>query len=291
MDKELTFSISIPTPEGFIGRECNNPSCKRYFKILGDHIKDKMYCPYCGTLFRGDELWTQDQLNYTGKVVKEEATAYVAGELDNVLKKAFKKSPSRSSGFSVSYKSKPYRKKHVPISYKEKEVDSQITCPQCQTIFQVYGIFGYCPSCKHDSILIYETNISIILSEIKNAPDKDRALRHAYNDLVSTFENFCKKKNSTEKQISFQNIENAGKFFNRELNIDIFSNLSGAEVTSIKRIFQKRHAYQHNKGIMDDKYIKQIPEDREFLGKKTILTEKEFLVGTKILRKILEKLI
>ena len=94
MSKTLTFKISIPIRNGFLGRECNNPDCKRYFKIHQNSLKDEMYCPYCGLLFNKNEFGKQSGSN----------------------KKSF-------LNISVSYKpGSPYRKKYISPP-TEKEVD------------------------------------------------------------------------------------------------------------------------------------------------------------------------
>jgi hypothetical protein len=291
MSKALTFKISIPTQNGFFGRECNNPACKRYFKIHQNSLMDKMYCPYCSLLFNKNELLTHEQLKYAQKNAEEEAMAHVSNELDNMLEKTFgKQSGSNKKGFlniSVSYKpGSPYRKKCISPP-TEKEVDSEIECSECKAKFQVYGIFGYCPLCKCDNIMIYDTNISIILAEIENASDKNRALRHAYNDMVATFENFCKKKNQTEKKYNFQNLDSSARFVKDIFNKDIFDGLQNDEILTIKRLYQKRHVYQHNKGVIDQKYIDVIPEDVSLLGQVAPLDIEEFRNATTVMRKIL----
>ena len=295
MSKTLTFKISIPIRNGFLGRECNNPDCKRYFKIHQNSLKDEMYCPYCGLLFNKNELWTQNQLKYAQENAKEEAMAHVSNELSNMLEKTFgKQSGSNKKSFlniSVSYKpGSPYRKKYISPP-TEKEVDSEIECSECKAKFQVYGIFGYCPLCKCDNIMIYDTNISIILTEIENASNKNRALRHAYNDLVSTFEDFCKKRNKTQEKYNFQNLDSSKKFFKDAYGINLFDGFKKDEVLIIKRLFQKRHVYQHNKGVIDQKYIDVITEDVSLLGQVAPLDLEEFRDATTGIREILLKII
>lgn len=289
MSNTLTFKISIPTQNGFFGRECNNPNCKRYFKIHQDSFKDEMYCPYCSLLFNKNELWTQDQLKYAQKNVKEEAMAYVSNELSNMLGKTFGKQSGSSKNISFKPGS-PYQKKHISPP-TEKEIDSEIECSECKARFQVYGIFGYCPLCKCDNIMIYDTNISIIFTEIENVSDKNRTLRHAYNDLVSTFEDFCKKRNRTQKKYNFQNLDSAENFFKDTYSIDLFDGLQKDEVLTIKKLFQKRHIYQHNKGVIDEKYIGVIPDDMSLLGQVALLDLEEFIDTTTVMRKILLKII
>ena len=139
--------------------------------------------------------------------------------------------------------------------------------------------------------MIYDTNIQIILKEIDNANDKKRALRHAYNDLVSTFENICKNKNVSNKKYNFQNLDSAKEFFHDHFNINMFQGLISDEILSIKRLFQKRHLYQHNRGFIDQKYINIIPEDSHLLNNEAPLTREEFIKGAEAMRKIMVKMI
>jgi hypothetical protein len=294
MSDKLTFKISIPSQGGFHGRECNNPDCRKYFKIHQDSLKDEMYCPYCGLLFNKNELFTPDQLKYAQEVGKEKATSYIHDEVNRMLGRAFGNLNSQSKGgllnISASYKPAIYEEKFVfpPV---EKQVDSEIECSECKAKFQVYGIFGYCPLCKCDNIIIYDANISIILSAIANANNKDRELRHAYNDLVSTFEDFFKKRNKSQKKYNFQNLESVDSFFSDNYGINFFGELSKDEALTIKRLFQKRHVCQHNKGIIDQKYINIIPEDASLLNQIAPLCLEEFKDTTAIMRKMLLRII
>jgi hypothetical protein len=87
MDKTIIFKIAVPTDRGFIGRECNNPECKKYFKIFTERLKDEMYCPYCGILFHKNDLHTKDQINYIKDVGIEEARACAIEMIDSMFKR------------------------------------------------------------------------------------------------------------------------------------------------------------------------------------------------------------
>lgn len=287
----LTFKISIPTEGGFVGRECNNSDCKRYFKIHQDFFKDDMYCPYCGSLFNKNQLWTQDQLAFAKAQAIEESKAYVMDEMDKMFRDVFgNRSSSKKSGFlsvSVSYKSAgPYRKKQITPP-AEKQVDTELDCSSCSARFQVFGIFGFCPCCKQDNITVYDTNIEILLKEIDAATNKDKALRHAYNDLVSTFENYCKRRNLTSKRYNFQNLDSVSDFFKSVHGKELFANISTKEEETIRRFFQKRHVYQHSRGVIDQLYIDVIPADSALLGKTAVLDVQEFMDATVVMRKLL----
>lgn len=278
----------MPHDEGFVGRECNNQDCKRYFKIFYESLSDHLYCPYCAQKYHKNDLMTGEQLDYLKKAAKEKALELVHSE----LQKAFKRSFSGSK--NVKYKpGRPYRAKTVQPHYQEKELDSQLECPLCNCTFQVDGIFGYCPGCKAENMAIYDANLALIKKEIDGDSDNNRALRHAYSDLVSTFEIFCKNKSKllTDNATRFQILFEARRFFKRLIRIDILEELNIDELLNLRRVFQKRHAYEHNNGIIDERYVKEIPEDKELLGTKAELSIQEFESAAQALRKIIDTLL
>ncbi len=234
-----------------------------------------MYCPYCGTKFDKSELHTTDQVEYLNRAAKAEAEAYVHDELHKMLKKTSGSTSARKSG--LSYKPGSFRKKNVTPNYQERKVDSELTCPSCETAFQVYGVFGYCPGCREENMLIYDANLKIIKIEISTSSNPERQLRHAYGDLVSTFENFCKRKarKLSSEIVNFQILFDARKFFKKHAQTDILANLPKEELLALRRVFQKRHLYIHSDGTVTERYIQMIPEDKELLGKQAPLSIEE----------------
>lgn len=279
----LTFKVSIPTDNGFWGRECT--ACHKYFKINTEAIKDKMYCPYCGELQSNDDLWTKEQKELIERSAYQEARKIVETEIDRIFGNLAKG--------NKSFTYKPGPRFHAPIqpTHVEKQVDTEIECPKCNTTFQVFGIFGFCPGCREDNILIYEANLALLIQEIDASHDKNRTLRHAYNDLVSTFESYCKKVavKFNLGLANFQNLKNAKETFKRN-GLDIYAGVSENEKTSIKRVFEKRHAYQHALGKITPEFVKNVPEDHHLLNTTAVLTREEFLEAVKIIKIIIRNI-
>lgn len=288
----ITFQISIPAPEGFIGNTCSNLICKKYFKVSVSDIKNEMFCPYCGTPASKIDLRTTEQNKYIRESAIEKAKEIAFKEIDKMFGN-FARSTRSDKYVKITHTPLNYRAKKIRPSYKEKTVDTGLQCPSCHVSFQVYGIFGFCPDCRIENMIIYDTNIQIIKREYENSENKERALRHAYTDLVSTFERFCKNKSNSiqEMKPGFQDLFEARKFFKTHFLLDIFSDLSEPELLSLRRVFQKRHSYIHYDGIINDKYIKKIPEDQKLLGTKAILTFEEFWDTALLLRKVIDKLV
>ncbi len=284
-----SFTISFNTDnEGFFSRECNNENCKKKFKVFHDQIKDEMYCPYCGDKFPNDELWTTEQAGYIRKIAEQKAFQYAKDKLSEMLSGV-----ARQSKY-MTFKAGPKKVFREPIKPVEREIETQILCPDCHTKFIVFGIFGYCPSCNIENMMIYDANTVIIKNEITNSKNKERALRHAYKDLVSTFEFYAKSfcKTYSLGITNFQELSGTRKLIRKSIiGIDIYENLNEEQKLFIRRLFQKRHTYEHNAGLINDKHVKQIPEDSKLLGQKAQLCLEEFDEGCKVLKLVLEPLV
>ena len=280
----------MPTDEGFIGRSCKTPECGRYFKVNLASMRDEMYCPYCGTRFSKDELTTKDQEEYFKEAAIEKAKKYMYDEVDKVFGNLARKPRSKN----VIFKHKPihYREKTVQPRYSEFQVDSELTCSECNFPFQVYGIFGYCPGCRSENLWIYDANFAIIQKEISTNPDPQRALRHAYSDLVSTFEAFCraKAKAISSETSRFQVLFDTRKFFKENLGIDILKDLEEKDILTLRRVFQKRHVLEHNAGIINESYVRMIPEDAKLLNHQVELSVEELRLAAEALRIALDNL-
>ena len=264
MSDTKTFLVSILTDsDGFVGRSCDAPECGQYFKVhVSDH-KETLFCPYCGKSFSRSSLLTREQTDHIRRVGMEEARVYAVQELQKTFRQAF------SGSKFVTYKPGPTpRKQPVFPRYSERRVDTELECTECKTRFQVYGIFGFCPGCQCENLRIYDANWAIIKRQLEVADDIARQLRHAYSDLVSTFEVFCKRKaNRISAEVdNFQILFNARKFFTQHADVDILANVAPRALLSLRRVFQKRHVCIHAGGEITEQYVRMIPEDRVLLG-------------------------
>jgi hypothetical protein len=189
-----------------------------------------------------------------------------------MFRKAF-----RGSKF-IKYKPGPSpRKRPIIPRYSERKVDTELECADCGTRLQVYGIFGYCPGCQCENLMIYDANWAIIKRQFDNSTDTVRQLRHAYGDLVSTFEVFCKRKAAriTNDSANFQVLFDARRFFKEHAKIDILDNVSAPDLLSLRRVFQKRHVCIHAGGEITEQYVRMIPEDKSLIGTQVHLSLEE----------------
>ncbi|MEQ9403195.1 MAG: hypothetical protein RIM99_06410 [Cyclobacteriaceae bacterium] len=280
----MIVSVEFPTDQGFWGRECKR--CKKYFKIHVEDLQEKSYCAYCGEEFDNLDLNTPEQQDALDKVKRQLGLSVAEKLFGDMMQDVFKN--------SKIWEYKPGKKTQItpPKEHLEKKVDSALKC-SCGTRFHVFGIFGFCPGCRDENIMIYEENLKIILKEIEESDNMIRQLRHAYNDLVSTFERFGKQygdKLGIAKGTNYQDLKNVVRAF-KKFDIDIYEGISLEEKLIIKKIFQKRHVLQHNAGRINEKFQKQFPEEEFQLGEQVPLDKNEFICGAEVLKKVINNIL
>ena len=284
---KLHFTIQFPTREGFLSRQCNSTECRRVFKVHKDDVRPDMHCPYCGMAFPNDKLWTDEQAAFIRESALHQVKPILQAEIQQMFRKAF-------SGPGWTFKpGPPTPPTPAPVAPTEAATDSELRCPECGVRFQVEGIFGFCPGCRAENLRLYDANLAIIRREIAESTDPARALRHAYTDLVSTFEIFCRKEAAARGlgAARFQNIAATRTFFADTLTIDLQAPLSAPEFLAVRRAFQKRHVLGHNDGTIDQGYIAEVPEDSALLGQKVALMLDELELAATGVRRMLEVLV
>lgn len=270
-----TFQISIPTDEdGFLGRECLE--CKRYFKLKPGTGLPTQYChcPYCE--YEGDQntFWTQDQLDYAQSVGKKMAYEKLVSPMLDKLTNSFKKLESSTRGGFLQIKVNTTRTKpFFPIKYyNESELETLLTCNNCQLEFAIYGVFSRCPDCSQlNAFSIFQKSIEVcekqieLFSQFQQDEDvKIANLKFILSNAISSFDGLGKElrkkmvgKFPDKPKNLFQNIDELEKVMLQNFGLDIKSKLP--DFSSLRQMFQVRHIFEHNMGVVDADFIKKVP--------------------------------
>lgn len=292
MDDEMEFEIELSTDEdGFVGRECPEPDCEGYFKIIpGTGLKGEdlpCSCPYCGISKPMDHFWTKDQVEY--------AKSFAMREVSNMIHKELKKSEFEikpKGGFGIGLSLKVQQKGSFPIRYyQEKELETTVICDNCSCHYAVYGVYVLCPDCgKRNSFGILRMNHEIIKKTLDLSKEAEKEVAehliwNALEDCVSTFDGygreFCRtfayKSNNEEKakNIRFQDLEKANQRVKSFFGLDMSTSVSREDWQFVLTGFQKRHLISHNSGVIDEQYISKTGDSEAVLGRKILVTREE----------------
>lgn len=304
MSDNIQISINIPIDdEGMIGRECLK--CKRYFKIKpGTGLPaDYCHCPYCEYEGNAYTFLTPTQIKYAESIAMNEVLNRIINPSLKKLEKSFKDLERSSRNSLIQFKVKTSGINYsVPINYyQEKELETTVTCDNCGLVFAIYGVFARCPDCKKiNAFLIFEKSIESIEKQLEfvKRPEipkeiKENFLIFILSSCISTFDALGKELRKKKPDLYpskpknlFQNLY----VLNQSTNGYIEKEHS--DFGLLLKLFQVRHIYEHNLGVIDDDFVKKFPEYKSSIGKKYKLNEKEissFITVIKELGNIIKK--
>lgn len=298
-------SISIPTDEdGFFGREC--PICHAPFKLRDDQYEAlpeeaELTCPYCGH--------QEEHGGFVTSAQEERATAAAAGlaeqwlhrEIGSIFGGAFggDRPRSSSSSFSVSMRYTPGAPPLVSELPEGIEAQTRrlVECSTCGTQVAVFSVTAYCPICGprptadtvQDAIaaargaLLLEDGFDVDQrEELRAIGVLERFAVDAVESVVALFEMFAREQFSQRdpdaathtraKGNVFQRLDDAAKLFAEHADIDL-AELAGPERWArLKRAFAQRHVLTHNGGIVDVRFLEQVPDSPLRLGQRVIVS-------------------
>lgn len=268
----MNVSVTIPLDEnGMMGRECLE--CEQYFKLKpGTGIEtDHCHCPYCDYEGKSDTFWTQAQLEYARSVAMQKAfNKIVKPELDKITN-SFKQLERNSRNSLIQFKVKTSGNNYrFPVKYySEKELETNLICDNCGLEFAIYGVFSNCPDCNEtNAFLIYEKSLEVIKKKLEifskpEIPDDiiEISLSTIVTSAISAFDGLGKELRNKKPESYpskprnlFQNIY----VLNEKMN-----NLISEKHSSFNELikwFQVRHIFEHNMGVIDEDFVKKVPQ-------------------------------
>ena len=297
----MSIPVTIQSDEkGYFDRECPNEDCLYTFKILMKDWKEKVsdeevHCPMCGHVDTSDKWWTQGQLEEIKKIAEKLALNYIQNELDKSFKK-LAQSTRHNKYIRITYK--PGRRVSFinnPIGQRE-EWETEICCEKCGTHYSVIGSAYFCPCCGYNSAVdSFNNSLESIRKMLDSLPEMKAMLTDKYDmdsaetmcrsllessigDMVSAFQKFasCKYEELSGKYSrvnDFQIIDKGSQLFEEETGNGYSKWLSSAELSFMKRMFQKRHLLEHNNGLVDQKYLDKSLDSSYSLGQRIIIKE------------------
>ena len=290
---DMNIKVSLPSDEqGFIGREC--PKCYKYFKVkFGTGLPTSIcHCPYCGYTGDHNEFFTKDQIEYAKSIALREVMGRVVEPGLRKLERSFKELERATRGGFIQIKIKTKRSPMIfPLKYyQEKEVETYVTCDNCGLEFAVYGIFANCPDCgKLNALIIFKKSIEVarkrihLLDVIKGENElREAILEDALSGGVSTFDALGKVLQSRYPDIFpqrpknlFQNLKALSDALSKSIGKSLSDIIGRENFEFLFKMFQVRHIYEHNMGVIDDDFVRKVPNLGHLKGRKYPLKQDE----------------
>jgi Zn ribbon nucleic-acid-binding protein len=282
---DMKIKVSLPTDEkGFTGREC--PRCTRYFKVkFGTGLHATVcHCPYCGYAGNHKEFDTKDQIEYAKSVaVKKAFESIIEPELRK-LEESFKELERATRGglIQIKVKTQGYPRA-LPLShYQEKKVETHVACDNCGLEFAVYGVFAGCPDCgKLNALIVFRKSIEVarkriqLLDSTKDADLQNAILEDALTSGVSAFDALGKALQSHYPEIFpkkpknlFQNLDALSRALAKSVRKSLPDLIGEEDFSVLSNMFQVRHIFEHNLGVVDDDFVRKVPDLAYLRGRK-----------------------
>ena len=297
---QVRMSVTMPTDEeGFFGRAC--PSCRKHFRIWSDDYEalpdDQMlWCVYCGHRADGSDFTTPQQMARLKRAATDYAEQLVAKSLDKALRGMARR--SRGSLVEISYHTKPFRPKPLP-GIREERLIRERACPGCGVRYAVFGEHRFCPICGQlpalvialDSLAAEATRLDALAdspsethAELRESGVLDRTYVDTIGNAVGIVETLAKRlfedRVPDAQQIVrqrrgsvFQRLNDLAELFNEYLGIDLPNSL-GRAWTELQESWAARHVFTHCDGIVDSKYLADVPNSPLRQGQRLIVTER-----------------
>ncbi len=278
MEEQKTINVPMSTDEqGLFGREC--PSCKKYFKLkpVTDFTATQGICPYCGYTVELQDFITQDQREYLESIAANEFLVPMLRDFANSLK-GLETSSNDVVQFKVNTNIPQFPIRH----YQEKVLETDVTCDTCGLVFSIYGVFSNCPACgKLNARVIYDRSLDVLSKKLALVDDEtiDEPVRADFikdvlQGSVSAFDALGKALRTKHPAIPakptnlFQNFLALDKVLATLTGKTISQFLTPADSDFLFLMFQVRHIYEHNAGVIDSDFVTKLPEYAHQLGRK-----------------------
>lgn len=289
-----SFSISVPIPadeRGLVGRRC--PSCLAYFKLKpGTGLPtNTCHCPYCGLAADISDFTTPEQEEYVRSVGMREAQERILKPIMRRFGESLKSIERATSRGAIQIRVEVRDEwRSIPLAlYREREVETDVTCQECGLRFAVYGVFATCPDCTgmnasavfHKSMEAAVKRLSLLDGDLD--PEIGEALlSDVLGSAVAAFDALGKELRrrfpgllpSTPRNL-FQNIEALSVALSKATGSSLMEALGDDQYALLLRMFQVRHIFQHNLGVVDAEAIQKVPDLAAWRGRKYVLGRRE----------------
>ena len=297
--------VTLPTDTGgMLGRECPNTECGRYFKLRpGTGMDtDARHCPYCGQVGDPQDFATEDQIKYAKSVAARKILEPHLRGLERTLKKMERQTRRGPISLKADIRRKPFRLHR----YAERELETSVTCDNCSLEFSVFGVFASCPDCQRlNALTTCLASLDVACKRVRLAgdPSMDADLgkqfpRDALRDAVSALDSYGKalrakypdRIRSRAKTNLFQDAAALDVELRTAALPAIDSILLPDEARLLTWFLQARHVYEHNAGVVDDRFVDRVPEAAHIHGRLLPLPQDDLLGGIDAVAKLAQGL-
>ncbi len=299
MDREIQVTLPLDQ-EGMLGRQCPADTCGRYFKVnpeSGGSVEVEA-CPYCEAPPDSQEFATPEQVEYAEGVAADQVADSMFARLQGIADQFNR----QQRGGLIELRMDVERERPIPRPYSERLLETRVCCDTCTLEFAVYGVFASCPACQRlNALTTCLASLEVARKRVQHCddPDIDNALRgqfprDALRDTVAAFDSYGKalrakypdRLRPKAKTNLFQDLDALDAELQRAGLPAINIILSPDEAARLNWFFQARNVYEHNAGVVDARFIEQVPRSAALRGRLLPLPQSHLLSGIEAAEKL-----
>jgi len=245
---------------GYWGHQC--PQCNGYFRNRNHAAVYPQTCPYCGLRTEASHFLTPAQRMFL---------AHLAATLETELEAPDENGTERQVEIDMATLVKQSAKEPKPSFYYASQTQqTRYSCEHCGEFNDIRGLYGYCAACG------WRNNVQMLagrLSEIRAEVNSERIRPEAaVGQSVSTFDAACRDfanqmtrripmKPTRQKELSrlvFHDTESETfKRMKQYFDLAPLKGIQEKDVKFIRMMMERRHVYEHNSGVIDQRYIER----------------------------------
>ena len=293
--QQIPLSIASDA-DGYFDRECPSGECLFRFKVhIDDWCKkvrdEEVFCPFCGHTAASDKWNTQEQHKYARNAVISHIKQSLSSALEQDAAQWNRRQP-RDSVLSITMKVRN-RPHHVSLPPAAAEpMQLKISCTECACRYAVTGAAFFCPACgNNDAGSVFDRSLNGIrkvldaLEAVRTAvADRDTAettvrllTENGLQNAVTAFQRYAEvlyaklPNPPPARRNAFQNLTDGSDLWHSATGKRYGDYLDPADLTVLKRAFQKRHLLAHTQGIVDQAYISRSGDSTYRLGQRVVI--------------------
>lgn len=237
--------------EGKFGHQCH--ACRGYWRSDGSTVM----CPYCASSGDRHLFLSEAQEHYVAHYCERLRQA-LADEKDG--EHLIDMDPVADAVGKDCEK--------PPFYYAEESQQKQFACPACGAFNDIIGKFCYCSACgTRNDLHELETDL---LPKLRGRANAGGGYESCVADAVAAFDTFVAQyakelvrrvplrsaRKSRMQRMRFHDLQVTGSELKAGFDIDILDGLRPDDIEFATLMFHRRHVYEHNGGVVDEKYIK-----------------------------------
>lgn len=259
-----------PCPEGcmavFLGSDSHGkwghqcPRCSGYFRNGYHPAIYPLTCPSCGLKTEAFHFLTEAHVRYVKHYI---ATYYDAIEADL--------EPGTEAEFVIDMDAiakSGERENRPDFYYASESQQTRFTCVKCGEFNDIRGLYGYCASCGCRNNMASLNDVFLQLR--KGLVDKTISAEGVVSRAVSAFDASCRDminhlkrripmkpaRRSRLERLVFHDIESATLAeVKAAFDVDLLRRVDGQTTAFLRMMLERRHVYEHNAGVVDERYV------------------------------------